>query len=671
MKRQQTSTAARGGRRTLSTKRSTNLLAATLATGSLAILLGISGAEAAMESYAAPDAAAPETFQEPPGLAEKIQAGELPAIDERLPEQPRIVPASDRRVVGKSGGDIRMMIGRAKDTRLLVVYGYARLVCFNENFEIEPDIAESVEVEDGRIFTIKLRKGHKWSDGHPFTSEDLRYWWEDVANNEALSPSGPPKRLEVDGHQPTVEVVDETTIRYSWPIPNPYFLPALAGARPLFIYRPAHYLKQFHEKYADAAALEEAVKSENARDWSQVHNRKDNLYRFDNPALPTLQPWMNVTYPPAQRFVGARNPYYHRVDEAGQQLPYLDAVLLDVVNSSLIPAKTGAGDADLQSRGINFSDYTFLKAEEAERPYNVRLWRTVRGSEMALYPNLNATDEAYRALNRDVRFRRALSMAIDRDEINQLIYFGLGLVGNHSVLPDSAVFKPEYRERYASYDVDGANALLDEIGLAERNDEGTRIMTDGRPLEIVVESAGENSQETDVLELVTDHWRKIGIKLHIKPSQREVLRNRIFTGDTVMTLWFGYENGVPTPDMSPGEFAPTSQHGYHWPKWGQHYETRGNAGEEIDIPEAQTLMELYHAWSKATDGEARVSAWEQMLEIHSEQVFTIGLVAQIPQPIVVSERLRNVPTEAIYNWDPGAQFGIYRPDSFWVENGGG
>ena len=631
---------------------------------------GASMAQAGMVSYQAPEASQPKSYQEPPALAERVAAGELPPVEERLPSQPRVVPASEQRSVGKSGGDIRMLVGRAKDTRLLVVYGYARLLCYNEDFELEPDIAESVEVEDGRIFTITLRKGHKWSDGQPFTTEDFRYWWEDVANNEMLSPSGPPKLLEIDGHMPTVEVIDETTIRYSWPSPNPYFLPALAGARPLFLYRPAHYLKDFHEAYADAAKLQEAIESANARNWAQIHNRKDNLYRFDNPALPSLQPWVNSTYPPAQRFTGTRNPYYHRVDEAGQQLPYLDEFLLDVVSSALIAAKSGAGEADLQSRGLSFSDYTFLKTEEANRPYDVRLWRTVRGSQMALYPNLNASDPSFRALNRDPRFRRALSMAIDRDEINQLIYFGLGLPGNQSVLPDSPLYQDGYRERYANFDPDAANALLDEIGLTERNDENTRLMPSGEPLEIVVETAGESTQETDILELITDHWKQVGVKLHIKPSQREMLRNRIFAGDTVMTLWFGYENGVPTPDMSPGEFAPTSQHGYHWPKWGQHHETSGRSGEAIDIPEAQTLMDLFYAWSKATSPEARAEAWAEMLAIHAEQVYTIGLVAQVPQPIVISEKLRNVPADGIYNWDPGAQFGIYRTDSFWIEGDG-
>ncbi len=627
--------------------------------------------QAAVTLYETPQGPMPSAFTEPPSLKTKVEAGELPAVAERLPAKPYVVPASEARQVGKAGGAIRMLISRAKDTRLLVVYGYARLLCYNEQLELTPDIAEKVEVEDGRVFTFTLRKGHRWSDGQPFTTEDFRYWWEDVANNEELSPSGPPKVMQVEGEMPQVEVIDEVTIRYSWSKPNPYFLSALAGARPLFLYRPAHYLRQFHGKYAEAEKLAALVDEVKARNWAQIHNRKDNLYRFDNPDLPTLQPWMNTTKPPSQRFVGLRNPYYHRVDEKGQQLPYLDVFKLDVVNSQLIPAKTGAGDSDLQSRGIHFSDYTFLKAEEANRDYQVRLWHTVRGSQSALYPNLNVADPVWRKLIRDVRFRRALSYAIDREEINQLIYLGLGLPGNQSVLPHSPLYKEEYRQKHAAFDLDQANALLDEIGLTERDEEGIRLLPDGRPLVVVVESAGENTEEVDVLELISDHWKQAGIKLLSKPSQREVLRNRIFSGETVMAIWFGYENAVPTADMSPSEFAPTSQHGYHWPKWGQYHETSSKAGEAIDMPEAQELMELYFAWSRATDAAAREQAWRRMLEIHAEQVYTLGLVAQIPQPIVVSSRLKNVPQEGIYNWNPGAQLGVYRPDSFWVTDAEG
>jgi peptide/nickel transport system substrate-binding protein len=587
------------------------------------------------------------------------------------PDEPKVtVFDGTGKTIGKPGGELRMLVGRPKDTRLMVVYGYARLVGYDENLELVPDILKDVKVEDGRIFTLHLRKGHKWSDGEPFTSEDFRYWWEDVANNEALSPVGPPVELFVDGKPPTVEIIDELTVRYSWDKPNPFFLPAMAQATPLFIYMPAHYLKQFHERYADPDKLAAMIKETQARDWAQLHGRKDGMYKFDNPDLPTLQPWMVTTAPPATRFVFERNPYFHRVDPEGQALPYIDRVVFDVVDEDLIPVKTGAGETDLQSRGLFFKHYTFLKESEGRSHLVTNLWPSAYGAQLALYPNLNAQDEVWRELFRDVRFRRALSLGINREEINQIMYYGLGVGGNNTVLPQSPLYKPEYRDAWASYDPGKANALLDEIGLTERTSEGLRRLPDGRPMELVVETAGEESEQSDILELVEDAWLGLGIQVHTKPSQREVLRNRIFSGETLMSIWYGLENGIPTADMSPQEFAPTSQQQLQWPKWGQYRETKGEAGEPPDMPEAKKLLELFDEWRMAGSTDERRKIWDAMLSVYGEQVYSIGLIGGVMQPVAVRDTLRNVPTEAVYNWEPGAQLGIYQPDTFWFDGKG-
>jgi len=617
------------------------------------------------EAYLSPPLPEDLTIVGPPVLAERVAAGELPPAAERLPENPFVVPLTGDRQLGKHGGDLRTLVTRSKDTRLLSVYGYARLVGYDQSLDLVPDILEKVEVEDGRIFTLYLRKGHRWSDGNPFTAEDFRYYWEDVALNESLAPTGPPITLRVDDQPAEVEIVDEWTVRYSWAKPNPFFLPALAGAAPLFIYRPAHYLKKYHSAYRDEAEINAEAEERGFRNWAELHNRLDNLYRSDNPELPTLQPWTNIVAPPSTRFIAMRNPYFHRVDAAGLQLPYLDRLILHVVAGALVPAKSGSGESDLQARGIAFMDYTFLKENEQRSGYDVRLWRTVRGSQLALYPNMNATDDTWRALLRDTRFRRALSLAIDREEINAVIYFGLAVEGNNAVLEDSPLYDEERFISWAEYDPDLAEELLDEIGLTEFNDDDTRLMPNGEPLEIIVETAGESTEEVDVLELIRDTWEKVGIKVFTKPSQREVLRNRIFSGETIMAMWFGYENGVPTADMSPEEFVPVRQHSYQWPKWGQYVETSGAAGEPADMAEAQRLLELYEAWIAAGSKAKRVEIWEEILDIHAEQIFTIGLVAQVPQPVLVSEGLMNVPDKAMFNWNPGAQFGLYRPDTFF------
>ncbi len=613
-------------------------------------------------------ASAQADYMESPAIAAKVEAGELPPVAERVPDPPFVDPM-DRpwQSIGEYGGQLRLLMAKSRDLRQMTVYGYARLVGYNPDLELVPDIVEKVEVEDNRVFTFYLRRGHKWSDGEPFTTEDFRYWWEDVENNAELSPAGVTAELLLDGEAPRFEVLDETRVRYSWSRPNPTFLYALAGAAPLYLYGPAHYLKQFHERYGDPEKIKAMVEERELRGWAALHTRMGNAYKNENPGLPTLQPWVNTTEPPSERFIFERNPYFHRVDPEGRQLPYIDKVAVFIAGSSIIPAKVGAGASDLQARYIHFDNYTFLKATEEREDQTVRLWTTALGSRVALYPNLNVNDATYRELFRDVRFRRALSLAIDRSEVNQVVFFGLGIEGNNTVLPDSPLYRPEYQTAWAEYDPDQANALLDEIGLSERDARGVRLMPDGRPLEIIVETAGESTEETDVLQLVADSWKDIGIKLYTKPSQREVFRNRIYAGDTHMSVWSGLENALPNADMSPVELAPLNQVYLQWPKWGQYYQTKGRSGEPVDMPLPEELVELFHAWERATDRAERERIWQRMLEIHADQIYTLGIVAGVPQPVVIHNSLKNLPETGLYNWDPGAFFGMYHPDSLWFD----
>jgi len=556
-------------------------------------------------------------------------------------------------------------MSKEKDVRLLNTWGYARLVGWTSKLELKPDLLKSIEVKDGRIFTMRLRAGHKWSDGAPFTAEDFRYFWEDVASNKELAPAGPPVDLINGGELPKVEIVDPLTVRYTWSKPNSRFLAALAQAREPYIYRPSHYLKQFHTKYADKAALSKRVAEARVQSWARLHNQMDSIDDNDNPALPTLQPWVATTAMPSNRFVFKRNPYFHRVDAAGVQLPYIDAIEVAITDSGLVSAKTAAGDSDLQARGLSFGDITVLKANQAKGSYKVLTWPIAKGSHVALYPNLNASDAGWRSLLRDVKFRRALSLGINRADINKALFFGLAAEGNNTVLKDSPLFKPAYLTTNASYDPKGANALLDELGLKARNGEGTRLMADKRPLEMVVETAGEAKEETDVLQLVAQHYKAIGIKLVVKPSDRTIMRNRAYAGEAVMTARSGWDTGIPTPETSPDELAPTRQDNLIWPKWGQFYETNGKVGEVADLPAAQELLKLDAAWSSAKTAAERKAAWEKMLAIHTEQQFIIGTVAGVMQPIAVRTTLKNVPEKGVFSWDPGAQFGMYRMDEFW------
>lgn len=600
-----------------------------------------------------------------------ISAGMLLAASTAFagpPEEPRVLNFDNlEKEIGQSGGSIKMLMAKPKDVRWMTVYSGARLVAYDETFQLKPDILKSIENVDNKSFTLHLRKGHLWSDGQPFTTEDFRYWWEDVAQNEALSKGGPPRQMLAGGKLPKVEIIDSHTIRYTWDTVNPLFMTALAGARPMYIYMPAHYLKQFHEKYGDADNLAALVESEQVQNWSSLHKRFGRQYRPENPDMPTLQAWMNTTKLPSERIIFKRNPNYHRVDPEGTQLPYLDEVILNMASSSIIAAKAGTGESDLQARYVRFDNYSFLKQGAEEGGYNVYLWPSGRGSEMTLLPNLNAKDEGFRNAFQDVRVRRALSMGMDRSEINEAIFFGLGREASNSVLPSSPLYKDAYGEAWIEYDVDAANALLDEAGFDKRDDSGTRLMPDGRPFEIIVETAGELSQETDILQLITDHWKDIGVKLFVKPSQRDILRGRVSNGETVMSTWQGLNRGLATPEMNPEELAPVSPVQAQWPTWGNHYASKGAAGEAPSLPEVARLSELYQSWRDAADYDAQAKIWDEMLSIFTDQVYSIGIVSGGLQPIVVSKKLRNVPEEGIWAFEPTLYFGQYLPDTFWLE----
>jgi peptide/nickel transport system substrate-binding protein len=621
-------------------------------------------------ALAAPPAAALELV-ETPALAERVQAGGLPPVAERLPAEPLVVDlAAKGREFGSHGGSMRMFMTRAKDVRYMAVYGYARLVGYNAEYELVPDILRDFTIsEDGRAVTLRLRRGHRWSDGQPFTTEDLRYWWEDIALNPDLSPAGPPVELIGAGGLPRVEVIDEVTIRYSWDVPNPLFLPALARARPVYIYAPAHYLRQFHAKYADPEALAAKVAQANARNWAELHHRMGDLYDFDNPELPVLQPWVNNTPKNRQLYVLERNPFYHRVDARGRQLPYIDTVEIDIASGGLIPAKVSLGEATLQARSLSFSDAPVLKQGERSGGYAVRLWDSGYGSEVAIYPNLNYGDPVWRELFRDARFRRALSLAISRKAINKVLYFGLAKERAVAALEESPFFDPDHAAAWARFDIAEASRLLDELGLTARNDAGIRLLPDGREAQIVIETEGERREVADTLELIAATWERIGIRLLVRPLDRDILRNRAYAGSSMMVAWWGWNNGVPTPDAPPFELAPVDQANFSWPRWGQYYQTKGSAGVPVDLAEARRLLALYEQWMVAAGEAEKAAIWREMLAIHADQVFCIGTVSRAPVPVVADARLRNVPERGLYAWDPGAHLGIHRIDEFFFAGG--
>ena len=596
----------------------------------------------------------------PYALATLILAGaalqSVPALSAGPPEEPRVIEfAPLGKEIGRPGGRLTTLIRGGRDPRALSVLGYARLVGYTPDGVLVPDIAKDVAVEEGRIFTFILRRGHRWSDGAPFTSEDFRFWWEEMATDPVLSPGGPPQAMLVNGTLPSVTVPDAWTVRFAWPAPNPAFLPELAAPAPLYIYRPAHYLKPF-------LPPEGEVSPDQAREIS----RRDRPYTADNPDLPTLEPWVGLSRPPAEQWIGRRNPHFHRVDPNGRQLPYIDEIVLIPVEGGLIAPRTASGATMLQAIGLSLNDVPILQASTETGGFDVRLWPSGRGAQLAIYPNLNAADPQIRRLMRDRAVRQALSLAVDRAEINETLYAGLADQGADTVQPGSPLYKPAYRAAFAAYDPDRASALLDGAGLA-LGPNGMRRLPDGEPLVLTIGTGDTDPAEPDVIALIRDHWRRIGIDLRHRPLARRAFRDRVEDGSLPLSMFYGLAAGLATASMSPSGLVPYDGSHGAWPQWGLHVGSQGRRGEAPDTDAARALLAGFARWSAAADEPTKVEAWHALLEIHAREVFSIGVVGIVPQPVTVAKILRNVPVSAPFAWTPTAYFGAFLADTFWIE----
>ncbi len=623
-------------------------------------------------SLSAYSGAVAASYNETPYFGHLVQAGKIDPVEKRLPKRPRVIDLEKiGRESGKHGGNLRMLMARKKDVRMMVYYGYSRLIGFDTSFELQPDILESYDVEDGRIFTFRIREGHRWSDGAPFTSEDFRFAFEDVMLNKELRRGGLPISMLVNGKGPKFTVIDKFTVRYEWAEPNPKFLTALAAPLPLYVTYPSRYMKQFHADYIGEDAAQALSKKRKYKHWRAMFIRLGRQNRPENPDLPTLEPWANTIAPPSEQFIFVRNPYFHRVDTNGNQLPYIDTVEMNISAPNLIPLKTGAGESDLQGRYISFEDYTFLKQNEEQHSYNVLLWKSGVGSKVAIRPNLNFKDDAWRSVLQDARFRQALSLGVNRHEINMVTFFGLGQEVADSPLRQSPLFDERFAKAWASFDPDMANKLLDQVGLTKRDEDGVRLLPDGKRAELIIESAGESTVETDVLQLITDHWKVLGLKVFTRATQRDIFRSRLKAGTTMMSVWSGLDNALPQPSMSPEELAPSNDSQTQWPQWGLYGMTGGKSGVAPDLPSVKQLMDLWAQWQQSRDDDERTRIWKQMLDIYTDEVFSIGTVNSTLQPIVVSKKIQNMPEEEVYSFRPGSYFGVFMVDTLWFKRGTG
>ena len=596
-------------------------------------------------------------YSEAPVLQAMVADGTLPAVADRLPLEPAVVAPAE--AVGQYGGTWRRVATRPTDNRLADRMGYEPLLRrARDGTAVVANIAHRWEASpDGTQFTFHLREGMKWSDGAPFTADDIVFQFENVYSNEEVSPVFP-SWLTVKTVPPTLTKVDDQTIVLTFSDTNGLFEEVLTF-RGDGLFAPRHYLEQFHADFTDKDKLNEAAQAEGFELWHQRYGQLANVTL--NQDLPTIRPWKLASEATGvTRQIAERNAFYWKVDTVGQQLPYIDRIAIDVVESGeAANFKAMAGEIDMQSRYMSFGNFTLFVENEAAEDYQVRQW--VNPIPDALKFNLTYEDAVLRELFNERDFRIAMSKAIDRQEIGDLVYLGVATPWQAVPVEADPFFVPPV---HTDYDPDGANKLLDGIGLTARDGDNMRLRPDGDELNLIISSYGaeEAGGGADMLELIKDHWEAVGIRTSISIEDRSLWSQRRASGEFMVNAYLTV--GIHW-SIDPNWYVPVSgsQHGWA-PESARWYATNGEAGEE-PTPEIKQLQEWYGQMQTTADPDERVAIGKQIIQSHVDNVWMIGTV-RYPAVAIVKNNFRNVPETVIQSWRLKSP-GYTNVEQYWIE----
>jgi peptide/nickel transport system substrate-binding protein len=628
---------------------------------------------------AAPTAAPTSKYKEAPALAELVKAGKLPPVDQRLPKNPKAQKPFAK--VGKYGGTWRRAYRGASDRFGVHTTIADHLLEMDApegagSLTLIPNVAESYKVNaDGTEFTWKLREGHKWSDGVEITSENAVWWFKNVLLNEELAPG----RLydNVRQQQNLTDIVADGKYAFVCKYSKPN------GTLPLGVVRgeawgligglnflvPSHYLQKFHRAFADPKALDEEVAKRKLQSWKQLWiGGPIDMFAF-NPDLPIVGPW--VTKQPAsnERMVQERNPFYFQVDSEGNQLPYIDQITHDFFeNQESFNLMCVAGKVDCQFRHVQLKDYTLLKENEAKGNYKVYVWADDSNVGWAINPTPRnedtKVDEAQSAIVSKADFRRALSHAINRKEVSSLLYKGLAEPRQGAPVKGSPVYKKEYEEKFAAYDVDQANKLLDGLGLKKGAD-GFRTRPDGKPMTLRLDvDTAPGTINDDLYQLTKKYWEAVGIKTNINAMERS-LREQIQFSDRYSVV-----------GGSPGNTAtPLAYDAWHFTiggGWGRYIRNPKDplaiqppAGNPDVEPATKCYKLIEEAYSMA-DLDAAHKKLMEALDIYYDQCYSIGIVGAVAVPGVITNRMKNVPQKMLFT-NALMRINMGQPAQFYIE----
>jgi len=605
-------------------------------------------ATAAPEPTAAP-AEPVSRYNEAPMLAEKVAAGELPPVEERLPKEPLIQEVVDE--IGEYGGTWHRAALNVGDTILFGRLNPDVLVFFDIEGNIAPAVAKGWDIsDDGTEYTLYLREGMKWSDGHPYTADAVMWWYDHVYNNAELTPTKPSwMRTGVGTEYGVVEKVDDYTLRFRFAEPYGTFLEYVAQSWLIGV--PGHYVEQFHIDFVDQSELEAMAAERGFEQWYQLFNDRNNPSQ--NRERPVLSAWHFITEPDETTLVAERNPYYHRVDPEGNQLPYIDRIQFDIVTDvEVLNFAAIAGDLDCQERHINLMNYPLFAEGQERGGYRMLEWPGDGGADAGLMFNQNAgqqegaTDHqmVVGEMLRSVEFRRALSSAIDRDEIWNSAFLGFGEPRQMAPMPWSKYYEEGMETPFIEYDVDLANQMLDDLGLDQRDGDGYRLGPDGQPLDFIITAVDQFGPWPDTAQLANDHWNSVGIRSVVTVEERSLHYTRLAAGEQQVAVWNTGGNG--TVLVYPWWVMPYGSSSRIGPLSGIWYQSGGTQGVE-PTGDLRRVQEIFDEATRTISEEDRIALGKEIFWINSDNLWTIGTIGGTPLEqglVIVKNNFFNVPT---------------------------
>ncbi len=580
------------------------------------------------------------SLKEAPMLTKLVKEGKLPELAKRLPAKPAVAASFGGTAL--YGGTLKRGQLDAGDRGVMQAFATASFVEWDEdNRKPVPSLAEKFESNDDMSeFTMTLRSGLKWSDGEPYTADDVLFVMQNWLGNKTMMPSAPYWFSSADKSVPQAEKVSDTVIKISFTSPTPLWPkylsnPSVGGQ---FV-KPLHYLRQFHPDFTDQGTVDAQAKAAGFDSWDKYFADRDNTWT--NPDVPVMGAYRVITSASSASGTAdlERNPYYYKTDADGRQLPFVDRLQVQILAQEALDLRAANGDLDFQAQFLGYNTTQVYLQNAEKNGFHVDRW-TPAGSLLSLCPNLSHKDPEIRELFSKKEFRGALSQAINREAINKSLLGGLGVVMQPVAPKGDEYYSDGIGKNFLEFDADAANSALDELGLTEKDSNGVRLMNSGKPLDFVLLYVDATTEiaRTDAYSMVVKDLANVGIKLTLKPADSTLYTQSRTTNDYDI-------DGTTVPqtkfDLEPVWYVPTGGNSHSAPAFGQWYASAGESGEQPSA-DVQKLLDSWDALRTATSDDARVKAGKAIMKQHSDECYMIGILALPFVPVVINNDLLNV-----------------------------